>query len=166
LHRRPSTDKAHSVNDSFSSTDMWEGGQVEQGPWFYRRVQHALENFAYKLLCTAAVVSIPFKGQRLPSTRSSMPRSTWRTGWCQGTMQEPNMRMRESLPPSTTAPRATVASPAPVHGGYPGTPTPTVTAPAIQRTQRPCPAVDLGDPSQCSRRHSANTHAATLSRPS
>ena len=125
----PSTDKAHlSVNDSISPTDMWDGGQVEQGPWFHKRVQHALENFAYKLLCTAAVVSIPSKGQ--VAVHSVEHAKEHLENRCQGTILAPNMRTRENLPPSTTAPRTTAAPPTPAHGGYPGTPTPTTTAPA------------------------------------
>ena len=89
----PSTDKAHlSVNDSFSPTDMWDGGQVEQGPWFHKRVQHAVENFAYKLLCTAAVVAIPSKGQ--VAVHSVEHAKEHLENRCQGTILAPNMRTR------------------------------------------------------------------------
>ena len=85
----PSTDKAHlSVNDSFSPTDTWDGGQVEQGPWFHKRVQHAIENFAYKLLCTAAVVSIPSKGQ--VAVHSVEHAKEHLENRCQGTILAPN----------------------------------------------------------------------------
>ena len=117
----PSSDKAHNtVTEAFESTDEWAGGQVERGPWFHKRLNEIDSIFRFKLLCTAAAVSIPTKGQVAVYSAEHAKEHLARKK--QGTIKAPNMRTRETSDTSTPSPAST--TPTPAHGGYPGAPTP------------------------------------------
>ena len=127
----PSSDKAHNtVTEAFESTDEWAGGQVERSPWFHKRLNEIDSIFRLKLLCTAAAVSIPTKGQVAVFSAEHAKEHLARKK--QGTIKAPNMRTRETIDTSTPTPAGT--APTPAHGGYPGSPTPTPSAAAPAAT--------------------------------
>ena len=129
----PSSDKAHNtVTEAFESTDEWAGGQVERGPWFHKRLNEIDSIFRFKLLCTAAAVSIPSKGQVAVYSAEHAIAKEDLARKKQGTIRAPNMRTRETIDTGTPTPAAT--APTPAHGGYPGTPTPTPPAAAPAAT--------------------------------
>jgi hypothetical protein len=125
----PSTDIAHkTVNEAFESTDEWAGGPVERSPWFYKRLNELEAIFKFELLCLAAAVSIPSKGQ--VAVFSADHAKEHLAGKNQGTIRKPNMRTRETINTISTAPAAPTLAASPAHGGYPGAPTPPAAAPA------------------------------------
>ena len=125
----PSTDKAHnSVTETFESTDEWAGGQVERSPWFHKRLNELESIFKLKLLCISAAVSIPSKGQ--VAVFSADHAKEHLAGKSHGTIRKPNMRTRETIDTTNSAPRAPTLAATPAHDGYPGAPTPPAAAPA------------------------------------
>ena len=112
------TDKTdRTVSSTFESADVWDGGQVQRTPWFFKKLAKLQEVFKFKLFCVSACVSIPNKGQI--AVYSVEHAKAHRNGELKGTIREPCMWV-----PSSTSVPVVVPTSTPAHGGYPGTPTP------------------------------------------
>ena len=134
------------VSSTFESADVWDGGQIQRTPWFFKKLNQLQESFRFKLFCVSACVSVPNKGQI--AVYNVEHAKAHRDGQLNSSIKEPCMWM----PSSTTAPSsAPPTSSAPPHGGYPGTPIPTPSAPsyasAAATTGRPPTLLEreLGD---------------------